>query len=160
MRGKIGAIFGRQRGVLFAACVIGSGILGCGRETFPLVPVQGIVTLDGKPVEGARVSFIPADACTAGGVTDASGRFTLTCQGRQGCPPGRSQVLVTKQVISLPDGIAPDDRAAIEALPEGPKYIAVIPSQYGEPKRSTLFVDVQRGMPLPVALELSSASRP
>jgi hypothetical protein len=144
----------------FAVCVVALGLVGCSRDTFPLVPVQGIVTLDGQPVEGARVSFIPERAITAGGITDTSGRFTLMCRGRRGCPPGRSQVLISKQVLSLPDGIAADDRVAIEALPEGPQYIAVVPSQYGDPKRAEIIVDVHRGMPLPVAVELSSVPRP
>jgi hypothetical protein len=51
-------------------------------------------------------------------------------------------------------------RAAIEALPEGPQYIAIVPPQYGDPKRSGIIVDVQRGMRLPIAVELSSAPRP
>lgn len=144
----------------FAVCAVALGLVGCGRDTFPLVPVQGVVTLDGQPVEGARVSFIPERAFTAGGVTDTSGRFTLMCRGRRGCPPGRSQVLVSKQMLSLPEGVAADDRAAIEALPAGPQYIAVVPSQYGDPRRSEIIVDVHRGMPLPVAVELSSAPRP
>ena len=143
-----------------AVCAVAIGFFGCGRDTFPLVPVHGIVTLDGQPVEGARISFIPERAFTAGGITDVGGRFTLMCQGRRGCPPGRSQVLVSKQMLSLPEGVAADDRAAIEALPEGPQYIAVVPSQYGDPRRSEINVDVQRGMPLPVAVELSSAPRP
>jgi hypothetical protein len=41
------------------------------------VPVSGTVTLNGQPIEGAEVSFFPADAKgrAATGMTDMAGRF-------------------------------------------------------------------------------------
>ena len=50
---------------------------GCGGNT---VPVSGVVTLDGKPVEGAAVSFTPEKSDGVGGSygkTDAQGRYSL-----------------------------------------------------------------------------------
>ena len=82
--------------VLFA--ILLAGLLGCSRE-MELLPVSGQVTLDGKPVEGAAVSFRPA----AGGppataVTDADGRYTLETANRPGAVPGEHKVAVTKNV--------------------------------------------------------------
>ena len=52
--------------------------------------VSGIVTLDGEPVEGARVTFIPIEPNPNGtlgrmsfGVCDADGRFTLSMEKGQ-----------------------------------------------------------------------------
>jgi len=63
---------------LFAlACIVGCG---GSTSTVATVPVTGTVTLDGKPVEGAAVSFAPkTKGCRAAfGRTDASGKFKLT----------------------------------------------------------------------------------
>lgn len=55
---------------------------GCGGDGIPKAyPVSGVVTYQGKPVEGAEVTFSPAvedpKARAAGGKTDAQGKFTL-----------------------------------------------------------------------------------
>ena len=65
-------------------------VLGCGEE-FEIVPVSGVVTVDGEPVEGVHLSFQPFKedgSDTAGygayGETDAQGRFELTSIGPEG----------------------------------------------------------------------------
>ncbi len=66
------------------------GLLGCGDSGGPSVQyVEGLVTLDGAPIEGVSVSFSPVkpDAGTpAVGTTDAKGVFRLTAV--QGGKPG------------------------------------------------------------------------
>ncbi|MEX0712452.1 MAG: carboxypeptidase-like regulatory domain-containing protein [Pirellulales bacterium] len=57
-----------------------------------LVPVTGNVTMDGSPVEGAKVTFVNRDleGRLAFGMTDAEGRFILRTYLRQdepGLPP-------------------------------------------------------------------------
>ncbi len=53
---------------------------GCGSGVdFKTVPVSGVVMLDGKPLEGAGVTFMSKEGNKiASGKTDASGKFTLT----------------------------------------------------------------------------------
>lgn len=54
---------------------------GCGEGGPKVVPVAGKVLVDGKPIEGLLVTFLPKDAKTgraATGRTDESGAFTLT----------------------------------------------------------------------------------
>lgn len=58
---------------------------GCGgNDAYPIAPVSGRVTLNGKPVEQVAVLFMPVPAPGAmnagpssSGVTDADGRYTL-----------------------------------------------------------------------------------
>jgi hypothetical protein len=57
-------------------------VIGCSGQ--PAARVSGRVTLDGEPLAGATVTFVPkasagnvARGPTASGVTDADGRFTL-----------------------------------------------------------------------------------
>ena len=58
------------------------GLLGCGESGGPAVEyVEGVVTLDGAPIEGVTVGFSPAKpgiGTPAVGTTDASGVFKLT----------------------------------------------------------------------------------
>jgi hypothetical protein len=98
--------------VLLAAVVVGCG--GGNRAS-----VSGTVTLDGKPAEGATVSFTPESG--AGGVgasygkVDAAGRYTLeTVIGdHRGAAVGRHRVSIS---LSQPNPQNPD-RAATERIP-------------------------------------------
>lgn len=61
--------------------------------------VTGRVTFQGKPVEGAVVTFHPkgrddAKAERPSGVTDKDGNFTLSTGSRAGAPPGEYVVTV------------------------------------------------------------------
>lgn len=52
-------------------------VAGCGSDGPELADVTGTVTLDGKPVPGAVLTFIPTSGSTSYGKTDASGKYTL-----------------------------------------------------------------------------------
>lgn len=72
-----------------------------------LVPVKGLITLDGKPLSAADVMFIPqGDTKGQGGVgrTDESGKFEVLSFDRKhkGAPVGNYRVIVSKLV--KPDG--------------------------------------------------------
>ena len=83
----------------FAAVVCGLACVlavGCG-ESSKYAQVSGSVTLDGKPVENATVSFLPkGSGRPAGGNTDANGVFELTTDNPgDGALAGRYIVTVT-----------------------------------------------------------------
>ncbi len=84
-----------------AVCLAALAILGCnqGGSSLDTVPVSGVITLDGKPVEGAVVTFAPTSTTgtAASGKTDASGRYQLTTQNPgDGALPGSYNVIVSK----------------------------------------------------------------
>lgn len=80
----------RRGSVLFPLLVIA----GCGPKP---VPVEGVVKLDGAPVEGATVTFVTADGkLSASGLTDASGHFSLSTASGPGAFPGDYKVVVVK----------------------------------------------------------------
>ena len=65
------------------------------------MPASGVVTLDGKPVDGAQVVFVPAGEAKTGatGVTNTSGKFSLRAyQEKDGSIPGEYQVQISKTV--------------------------------------------------------------
>jgi hypothetical protein len=67
---------------------------GCGRRV-TLVPVSGVVEVDGKPLAGGAITVAPADGRAAGGAIEADGRFTLsTFAPGDGVMPGRHKVVV------------------------------------------------------------------
>jgi len=78
--------------------------LGCNSQGGHLpktVPAAGVVTLDGKPVEGAQVVLIPAGDATTGafGTTNASGHFSLRAfEEKPGAIPGEYKVQVSKTI--------------------------------------------------------------
>src|SRR5262245_11396137 len=77
-----------------ASLVVG---LGCGGKGKP-VKVQGIVTLDDKPVPGATVVFVPEGGSgrSASGRTESDGTFRLTTFSTDdGALPGQYKVPVT-----------------------------------------------------------------
>jgi len=95
-------------------CLLAIGLAaagGCGPSTGHLpktVPAKGVVTLDGKPVEGAQVVLVPANEGTTGafGTSNSSGRFSLRAfNEKDGAVPGDYKVQVSKTVeVKLPGG--------------------------------------------------------
>jgi hypothetical protein len=74
------------------------GGAGCGATKKP-VKVQGIVTLDGRPVDGATVSFMPLEegGRNATGLTGSDGVFNLTTDNTgDGAVPGSYKVVISK----------------------------------------------------------------
>jgi hypothetical protein len=96
---------GHRLGFLFALLVAAAG--GCGGKNKP-VRVEGIVTLDGNPLAGATITFVPEQEGRrpASGVTDDDGSFELTTfQAGDGALAGDYKVTVSKGVDQpIPEG--------------------------------------------------------
>jgi len=101
--------------MLASVAVVSVGLIGCGSgdETarIKLVPVSGTVTHNGKPLEGAQITFSPeADnqvATPGGDVTGPQGNYKAMFRGRFGLAPGKYKVLVSKTI--LPPGVQVGD---------------------------------------------------
>ena len=106
---------------------------GCGGDGLNLAPVSGTVTLDGKPVKGASLEFIPQapGGSVAYGTTDENGYYSMYFgSSGTGAVIGRSLVRITS-----------DDVVSIA----GKNYerMEVFPQKYNV--NSELFVDVVSG---------------
>ncbi len=121
-------------GAVAVACAIG---IGC-RSGIELLPVSGVVTLDGKPVEQATVLFKPESGPVAYGQTDSAGRFELTTAGRKGAVPGKHKVSITKTKVT---GVGNDEMVD----PEKVKTEWIVPQKYTDPEQSGLTAEVARG---------------
>ncbi|MDR0520723.1 MAG: DUF4198 domain-containing protein [Planctomycetaceae bacterium] len=128
--------------LLFAA-LIGVTLTGCAEKNpYGVVPVTGVVLTDGKPMDGIYVTFIltGGDGKTAGGITDAEGRFTLATAGSEmkGAVPGMYNVTFEKFTVNVVR-----DASGHES-PAGKNFL--IPERYGKPETSGIEpVTVERG---------------
>jgi hypothetical protein len=116
-----------HRKLLLAALALLPMFFGCGGPSVDVVPVSGLVKINGEPTEGVGVVFQPVttgqnatEAPQSSGVTDASGRFVLSISitEQKGALPGRHRVMFMAGVYpkDAPDGAPP----AYEPIP--PKY--------------------------------------
>ena len=90
-----------------AWCLIAAAALAAGCGSGAVLPVSGIVTMDGAPMDGATVMFYPEEK--AGGMagtatTGTDGKFVIVgLKGQRGLVPGKYKVTVTKMKI-VPEG--------------------------------------------------------
>jgi hypothetical protein len=79
-------------------------LAGCTADEYRelgLIDVSGTVTLDGKPLPGAKVSFVSDDKRSAIGVTDSSGHYKLMYDSkRAGAMPGPKIVRITQADVA------------------------------------------------------------
>jgi hypothetical protein len=127
-------------------CVLFALVSGCGkRPAASVVPVTGIIRLEGKPLKKVLVRFIHASAQGRGsiamGVTDETGRYTLTYKGQPGACVGENHVLVSEaELPSLPldEHGHPKTGPYFESLGGRP-----LPEQYTRLVESPLTVNVR-----------------
>lgn len=135
------------------------GVVGCTGSGPDVQYVEGKVTLDGQPVEGATVGFSPVDptkGLAAVGTTDASGVFRLTAmQGGEpdsGTTAGKYKVTLTKTTVPVASA------EETQKMQDDPNYgttaatmsaplqvTAVIPPAYNNADTSGIEVTVKEG---------------
>ena len=99
-------------------------VVGCGPSGPALGTVKGKVTLNGRPLPNALVTFEPEGGGPVGtGPTDAEGKFELYSAGRKGAKIGNHRVVITTiqeaQPAAEPPGAKSSDDPAYMAQPLG-----------------------------------------
>lgn len=133
-------------------------MLGCGSGKPTPLPIQGVVTLDGKPIGKAAVMLVPTQAnsgaAPALGVTDSLGQFILKTEKiGDGALQGSYTATVIKKE-TLHAAAVPDKFKDIVA-PSGINERWIIPKKYSMPNDSGLAVEVKPGME-PLRFDLKS----
>jgi hypothetical protein len=121
--------------ILLTAPLLAGGCGKAGQERIPVVPVDGAVTFDGKPLPGAMIVLHPKNGGATTAPTpraqvekDGSFRFT-TYDGGDGAPPGEYVATIAWYKLVKQGG---DVKA-------GPN---VLPPKYSNPKTSPWRVSV------------------
>ncbi|MCH9656210.1 MAG: carboxypeptidase-like regulatory domain-containing protein [Planctomycetes bacterium] len=85
-------------------CLTLSGCSGAENDQPDLGLVNGVVTLDGQPLSGASISFLPDSGRTASARTDANGYYELTyIRDTLGCKLGQNKVVITTLIDNVED---------------------------------------------------------
>jgi hypothetical protein len=125
---------------------------GCSRpaDEPTAVEVTGTVTLEGKPLAQARVTFVPTDASVGGpsaaADTNEAGWFRLEgLDGRPGAVAGRYRVTVEDRSQEASSAVANsrDTSALISAIRQ--KKQPRIPQLYADPELTPLRAEVIGG---------------
>ncbi|MCC9607806.1 carboxypeptidase regulatory-like domain-containing protein [Blastopirellula sp. JC732] len=122
---------------LFLAAAVVVAAIGCGGDanTPPLGEVTGHVTLNGEPLDGATVEFIPENGRPSIGLTDGGGNYSLQFRAdTPGAVLGKHSVRITSQ-RSASGGEGGDEFVAARK--------ETVPVQYND--ETTLSVEVKSG---------------
>jgi hypothetical protein len=131
---------------------------GCGKSPPAVVPTEGNVSLDGKPLANVTVTFMPlldgfGAEWSSTGTTDEQGHFTLTCQinNQPGAAVGQHAVMITDAPV--PEHLRRvQDTRELDAL-RAKSGSRPIPPQYGTFAKSPLRVEVKEGQnPIEITL--------
>ncbi|WDI43742.1 carboxypeptidase-like regulatory domain-containing protein [Bremerella sp. P1] len=95
--------------ICFGILLLVSLQIGCGVDE--LRPVSGIVTLDGEPLGGADIIFVPQESgyTNASARTNGNGMYELFYINGEGTAPGSYKVVISKSNES--------QRGEIETVP-------------------------------------------
>jgi hypothetical protein len=125
---------------------------GCSDGTVRTEPVEGKVTLDGKPVDNAVITLDSvgiSPAVTAVGETDAEGIYRLTMYPKgafgKGTLSGEYEVSVKKrEAVPMPEKtVKSDDPETKDYVPV--RIIDIVPKKYHSKQTSGLTATVVRG---------------
>ena len=128
------------------------GVLGCSQppdddqvapgQSGPQVPVRGVVTLDGKPLAGAVVTFLPESGAPGLSDTDEEGKYSLETWGKPGLPAGNYKVAIS---YMLSPGGAPMRLATRSAIIQSADMMAAkeqLPAEYCDLGRTKIAAEV------------------
>lgn len=137
-------------------------VTGCGGSGPELVPVEGTLTLDGKPLAHKTVFFAPLDDTPghgAGGSSNAEGEYTLKAvvpgatRDYSGIPPGRYRVTVFEPMFPI-DTLMEDegDEPVVAVGPGAATRRPDLPRVYGSDRSPLVYEVPSSGGVIDVAL--------
>lgn len=136
---------------------VGIVLTGCPNSSRPATyRVTGTVTMQGKPVDGAVITFVPTsnEGQAASAITDAEGKYALTTwQAGDGARPGEYRVKVSKQEQTAVDpakmvknlSIEEEQKIYVESKKPRPPAKSLVPSKYLDESTSGLSHTVPKG---------------
>jgi hypothetical protein len=150
-------MFSRRCFAQVAAFAVLAALVGCSKNDGTYATVSGVVTHNGTPVEGAKITFhgtVEVDGKTPAfaAMTDSSGKYAILSVGKEpGIPPGMYKVTVTKlegkgitpgegMDAGQLDAMASDTGAAVKG-----GVVNLLPKQYSTAALTKLSVTLEAG---------------
>lgn len=128
-----------RRASFFLTCFFVFPAMGCGER---LIPVQGVVNLDGVAVSEATVVFLSEDGKRSfSGFSDEQGNFVLSSNAGLGALAGKYKVTVVK---------APKTEGKTDVKGDSPEYAAMMQKSMKENQTATGGQMTPKGMGGPV----------
>lgn len=121
-------------------------LTGCGGGglNVPTGTVSGTVTMGGKPLTDATITFIgETNGDTASGVLQSDGTYSLKYGSGFGVPAGDYRVVVVAGAAASSGPTNPEDLMKTVKVPQVVK--SPIPDKYRDPKTSALVAVVKEG---------------
>lgn len=151
MRKACGLLCHRAIAVVLSATLLSLGGCGGGNDgRLPTAPVEVTVNYNGKPVEGAVVTFTTLEPPPAFGKTDAAGIAKLqTYEEGDGAILGSHTVMIVKQefdgVIKEEADTESEDYNPAPGASPIPKIKDLLPKKYALPGTTDLKAEVVKG---------------
>lgn len=150
------AVYSTLLGILCFSLLAGCSDSNKGPRT---VPVEGVVTLDGQPIEGASVVFIDdGGQYPAQGRSDADGKFSLSAfEYKTGAVPGSYKATVSRTVVETAGDEVPAGSEEAEHAGEaaGQRVYNDLPGKYAAPSGILAFTVPEDGV-TDLKIELTS----
>lgn len=130
-QGRVAAAYGA-----IAAALLVAAAAGCGQDSEPaLIPVAGMITIDGKPATSGGVSYrdVATGMIQPGASIEADGTYKLIHDRQEGAPAGQYRVLVFVNEKPKP---------GVDALPR-----VIVNKKYTSPHTTPLTVEVDEAAP-------------
>jgi hypothetical protein len=140
--------FGCRGAVLLLAFLIAAS--GCSKSPkIDLTPVAGKISLDGKPLSGARLVYYLHGSNVPGysvslGQTDTEGNYKLMCGAKPGAAPGAYKVTVSRIVTAAGVTVNLDEGMDLEQLAMQGAAKESIPERYSDLEKTELTTTVER----------------
>jgi len=136
---------------------------GCGEGGPPLVPVQGVVKFEGKPLENAELTFAPdpsnKDVTPGSAMTADDGSYKARYQSRFGLAEGKYKISIRKIEVK-------DDAKIPEAIKGDPTQMEMLgavkqslPDKYAKLDKTAFTIEVKPGGSDPFDFELDAKGR-
>lgn len=140
---------------LLVFCCAGLPLFGCaaGDNLPKTVPARGLLTLDGKPLEGASITILPASATAQGAtaISESNGTFSMKAfEQKDGALPGSYTVTVTKTNVIKGEGLNADGGENIT-------YSFGVPRKYTTATTSGLTLEIPPEGSTTLKIELKSS---
>jgi hypothetical protein len=153
----------RKSAVAAIACVLS---LGCSGSNEPeLIPAGGVVNYQGRPLAGAKVTFVPQSmGSIAMATTDNQGKFELRTGTEPGIVAGPCAATVSLMDAGATSGLSPTmtpedmQRLQMEGKLQAmlkQQQKPLIPEKYGRTETSGLNFEVKKGADNQFTLDLT-----